>query len=67
LARAQLEEAIKADPGFEGPFYLLSQVYARLGRREDALRMLKQFQAIKHQRQEQERAFIQSSSKGHSQ
>jgi tetratricopeptide (TPR) repeat protein len=67
LARAQLEEAIKADPGFEGPFYLLSQVYARLGRREDVLRMLKQFQAIKHQRQEQERALIQSTSKGHSQ
>ena len=67
LARAQLEEAIKADPGFEGSFYLLSQVYAHLGRREDAMRMLKQFQAIKQQRQEQQRALIQSSSKGHSQ
>jgi tetratricopeptide (TPR) repeat protein len=67
LARAQLEEAIKANPGFEGSFYLLSQVYARMGRREDALRMLKQFQAIKQQRQEQQRALIGSSSKGHGQ
>jgi superkiller protein 3 len=67
LARAQLEEAIKANPGFEGSFYLLSQVYTRLGRREDALRMLKQFQAIKQQRQEEQRALIDSSSKRHSQ
>ena len=67
LARAQLEEAIKADPAFEGSFYLLSQVYARLGRREDALRMLKQFQAIKQQGQEKQRVLIQSSSKRQSQ
>jgi len=67
LARAQLEEAVKANPNFEGSFYLLSQVYARLGRREDALRVLKQFQAIKQQRQEEQRALIQPSSKGHSQ
>jgi len=67
LAREQLEEAIKANPGFEGSFYLLSQVYARLGRREDAARMLKQFQAIKQQRQEQQRTLIESSSKRHSQ
>jgi cell fate (sporulation/competence/biofilm development) regulator YlbF (YheA/YmcA/DUF963 family) len=65
LARAQLEEAIKANPGFEGSFYLLSQVYTRLGRREDALRMLKRFQAIKQQRQEEQRALIDSSAKGH--
>ena len=65
LARAQLEEAIKANPGFESSFYLLSQVYARLGRREDATRMLKQFQATKQQDQEKQRALIDSSSKGH--
>ena len=64
LARAQLEEAIKANPGFDSSFYLLSQVYARLGRREDATRMLKQFQSTKQQDQEKQRALIDSSSKG---
>jgi tetratricopeptide (TPR) repeat protein len=66
LARAQLEEAIKANPGFESSFYLLSQVYVRLGRREDATRMLKQFQATKQQDQEKQRALIGSSAKGQS-
>jgi tetratricopeptide (TPR) repeat protein len=64
LAREQLEEAIKADAGYLSSFYLLSQVYARLGRREDAMQMLKQFQAIQRQRQEEERALTQASSKG---
>ena len=64
LARAELEEAIRADPAFEGSFYLLSQVYVRLGRRDDALRMLKQFEAIKQRDQEKQRALIQSSTKG---
>ena len=55
FAREQLEEGIRADPQFESSYYLLSQVYARLGRREDAARMMKQFQAIKRQRHEEER------------
>ncbi len=60
-AREQLELAIQSDPNTDGSYYLLSQVYARLGRREDAQRTLGQFQAIKRQRQEEQRALIQKS------
>ncbi len=63
-AREQLEEAIKADGNYEPSFYLLSQVYERLGRHEDAMQMLKQFQAIKRQRHEEQRELIQGSLKG---
>jgi len=63
-AREQLERAIRSDAKFDGSYYLLSQVYARLGRPEDAQRMLKQFQAIKRHRQEEQRALIQKSAEG---
>jgi tetratricopeptide (TPR) repeat protein len=64
LARDQLEEAIKIDPEFESSYYLLSQLLGRVGRREDAARMLKVFQEIQGRRHEEERALKKASISG---
>jgi tetratricopeptide (TPR) repeat protein len=64
LAREQLEEAIKTDAQFESSYYLLSQIYMRLGRREDAGRMMKQFQSLQRQRHEEEQALKRLSTGG---
>ncbi len=65
LAREQLEEALRADPEYLSSYYLLSQVYDRLGRHEDAMRILGQFQAIQRKRHEdEEKALTGAGSKG---
>jgi tetratricopeptide (TPR) repeat protein len=39
------EQAVRLDPDYPEPYYLLAQVYRRLGRAEDAERALKSFKA----------------------
>jgi tetratricopeptide (TPR) repeat protein len=44
LSLRWFEQAIKLNPDYPEPHYLLSQAYRRLGRGEDAARELKSFQ-----------------------
>ncbi len=65
LAREQLEAAIKADPEYLSSYYLLSQVYSRLGMQEDAERTLEQFRTLQRkQHEEDKRTLAGSGSQG---
>lgn len=64
LARQQLEAAIKADPEYLSSYYLLSQVYSRLGMQEDAARMLEQFRTLQRKQHEEDKRGLAESGKG---
>jgi tetratricopeptide (TPR) repeat protein len=59
LALQELEEAIKSEPRFESSYYLLSRLYARLGRPNEAKSMMKELEAIQRQGHEGDRALKQ--------
>ena len=64
LARRQLEEAIRVNPEFQSPYYLLGRVYARLGRQEDSATTLKHFRELQQKQREAERALKEASMGG---
>lgn len=53
-AIADLETAVRVDPGFSDAWYRLTMLYQRVGRREDAARAREEFQQIKTSKQDQE-------------
>ena len=47
LSLRWLEQAVKLDPAYPEPLYLLGQIYTRLGEKEKAAEALKKFQEVK--------------------
>ncbi len=64
MAREQLEAAIKADPEYLSSYYLLSQVYSRLGKQEDAARTLEQFRTLQRRQHEEDKRALAGSGSG---